>query len=249
MDGAPPPAPPPRPRPPAGWSLPQLTDAELIDLARGAGDVDAFGELVRRHRDAAYRVALRICRTPADAEDVAQDAFVRAWRALADFRGDARFTTWLYRIVTNLALNRVTRRREDATDDLPERTGVVWASPVSTAGSDPARRVEDAERLAAALTALDALTPEQRACFVLRELEGLSYEELGEVLDISVQSVRGRLYRARADLAAALDRYDQGASAEPGPGRTGVSGAPPVPGRVESRRVASEGSPTAPRET
>lgn len=176
------------------------SDRELVARAR-ADDPAAFEELVRRHRDRIYRVALRVCRHPADAEDVTQEAIVRAWRALGTFRGEAAFTTWLYRIVTNLALNRVSRRREHATERIPEPAGPGEAL-------DPARRAEDRERLDAALAALDTLTAEQRACYVLRELEGLSYDELAEVLDISVASVKGRLYRARQDLVAALERYD-----------------------------------------
>jgi RNA polymerase sigma-70 factor, ECF subfamily len=184
--------------PPVTTVLP--SDRELVARAR-AGDTAAFEELVRRHRDRIYRVALRVCRHPADAEDVTQEAIVRAWRGLGTFRGDAEFTTWLYRIVTNLALNRVTRRREHATERVPEPAGPGEAL-------DPARRAEDRERLDAALAALDTLTAEQRACYVLREVEGLTYEELAEVLDISVASVKGRLYRARQDLVAALERYD-----------------------------------------
>ncbi len=175
-------------------------DAELVARARDGEDLAAFEELVRRHRDAAYRVALRICRNGADAEDVTQEALVRAWRSLGAFRGDARFSTWLYRIVTNLALNRVTRRREDATAEVPEPPG----------GSelDPALRAEAGERLEVVVEALDALTPDQRACLVLREVEGLSYEELADVLDTTVQAVKGRLFRARSEIAAVLARYD-----------------------------------------
>ena len=178
----------------------EASDEELVARAQD-DDVDAFDELVRRHRDMLFRVALRVCRDRADAEDVTQDAIVRAWRSIGSFRGDAKFTTWMYRIVTNLALNKVSRRREHATDDIPD--------PPDTGGVlDPARRAEDRERLDVALRALDRLTAEQRACLVLREVEGLSYEELAEVLDISVGSVKGRLFRARQDLADALAVYD-----------------------------------------
>jgi RNA polymerase sigma-70 factor, ECF subfamily len=182
-------------------------DAVLVTRARD-GDVAAFEELVRRHRDRAYRVALRICRRPAAAEDVAQDALVRAWRSLPAFRGDARFSTWLYRIVTNLALNEVTRRREGTGGEVPEHA--------ASAADDPAARTVDAERLDVLLAALDVLTPDQRACLVLREVEQLSYEEVAEVLDVTVPAVKGRLFRARQELAAALAAYD-----EPG-------GGPPV---------------------
>lgn len=176
-----------------------LGDADLVLRARDRGDSAALEELVRRHRDAAYRIALRICLNSADAEDVAQEAFVRVWRSLAGFRADSAFSTWLYRIVTNLALNTVTRRREQPAE---------IAESALPAELDPASRVQQRERLAALGAALAALTPEQRACWVLREVEGLTYEELAEVLDLSLASVKGRLFRARAELAAALARYD-----------------------------------------
>jgi RNA polymerase sigma-70 factor (ECF subfamily) len=180
--------------------LRELDDHALVARAQ-ADDIGAFEELVRRHRDRLHRVALRVCRDRADAEDVTQEAIVRAWRALPGFRGDASFTTWMYRIVTNLALNRVTRRREDAAEEVPEPDDV-------TAALDPARRIEDRERLGVALQALGALTPEQRACLVLREVEGLSYDDLADVLGVTVASVKGRLFRARQDLAGVLARYD-----------------------------------------
>lgn len=173
-------------------------DDELVRAALD-DDVAAFEELVRRHRDAAYRVALRICRDRADAEDVTQEAIVRAWRSLDGFRGDARFSTWLYRIVTNLALNRVTRRRERPTDAIAEG---------ASSSTDPAARTVDAERFDQAVRALDQLTAEQRACFVLCEIEGLSYEEAAHVLGVGVPAVKGRLFRARQDLGAHLARYD-----------------------------------------
>lgn len=189
---------------PPVFALADLDDAELVVRARDGEDVEAFEELVHRHRDRAYRVALRITRHPGDAEDVAQEALVRAWRSLPQFRGDARFSTWLYRIVTNLALNRVDRRRGIAAEipDTPVRS------------DDPALRTEDAERLSAALAALEQLSAEQRACYVLREMEGLSYEELAEVLDTSVAAVKSRLFRARQELTAALARYDADAQEE-----------------------------------
>lgn len=158
---------------------------------------------MRRHRDTAYRVALRICLNPADAEDAAQEALVRAWRALPGFRGDAAFSTWLYRIVTNVALSTVKRRREQPTGELPEPAGPDL---------DPATTAEGRERLAAAGAALAALTPEQRACWVLREVEGLAYDELADVLGLTLPAVKSRLFRARSEITAALERYERVAS-------------------------------------
>jgi RNA polymerase sigma-70 factor, ECF subfamily len=180
-------------------ALTDCSDQELVARARDGGELAAFEELVRRHRDTAYRVALRVCLNPADAEDIAQEALVRAWRSLGRFRADAAFSTWLYRIVTNVALSTVTRRREHATGDPLEPVGPDL---------DPAGTVQTRERLGAVLAALRELTPEQRACYVLREVEGLTYDELAEVLGTSVQAVKSRLFRARTELARALARYD-----------------------------------------
>jgi RNA polymerase sigma-70 factor, ECF subfamily len=180
--------------------LADAEDAELVARARDRGDTAALEELVRRHRDTAYRVALRICLDASEAEDIAQEGLVRAWRSLQRFRGDAAFSTWLYRIVTNLALNAISRRREQPTSELPEPPGPDL---------DPAGRVADRERLTVALAALADLTAEQRACYVLREVEGLGYAEIGAVLGLSLAAVKGRLFRARAELAAALLRYDR----------------------------------------
>ena len=181
--------------------LQQISDDELVVRARDRGDGAALDELLRRHRDTAYRVALRICLDPAEAEDIAQESLVRAWRSLSRFRGDAAFATWLYRITTNTALKRTGRRRDVTMAELPEAPGPDL---------DPATRVVQRERLAVATAALASLTAEQRACWVLREMEGLSYEQLSEVLGLTLPAVKGRLFRARAELTAALARYDRG---------------------------------------
>jgi RNA polymerase sigma-70 factor, ECF subfamily len=174
-------------------------EVELVQRARD-GEVAALEELVRRHRDTAYRVALRICLNSADAEDAAQEALVRAWRALPRFRGEAAFSTWLYRIVTNVALSTVRRRREQPTGELLEPAGPDL---------DPATAAEGRDKLAAAWRVLATLTPEQRACWVLREVEGLSYDELADVLALSLPAVKSRLFRARSEISTALDRYER----------------------------------------
>ncbi len=173
-----------------------LTDADLVSRAQ-AGQLDAFEELVRRHRLASYRVALRMLGDESDAEDATQDAFVQAWRNLGGFRSDAAFSTWMYRIVTNRCLNLLRARRR--TEPLSERHEAPTARPDRIA--EARWQVEDLK------LAIGRLTPEQRGPLVLRELEGCSYEEIAEALDVSISAVKSRLHRARLELLAAMGAW------------------------------------------
>jgi RNA polymerase sigma-70 factor (ECF subfamily) len=173
-------------------------DAQLISSAQ-AGRLDAFEELVRRYRLPIYRIALRVLGDEADAEDATQDAFVHAWRSLAAFRSDAAFSTWMYRIVTNRCLNLLRARRR--TEPLP-------ASREAPA-SRPDRIVEARWQVEDLKVAIADLSPEQRAAFVLRELEGLSYQEIADALELSVPAVKSRLHRARLEVLAAMRGWRQ----------------------------------------
>ncbi|CAN5266880.1 sigma-70 family RNA polymerase sigma factor [soil metagenome] len=173
-----------------------LADTHLVTRAK-AGRVDAFEELVRRHRLRVYRVALRMLGDPGDAEDATQDAFVQAWRGMSRFRADSAFSTWMYRIVTNRCLNVLRARRPD--NPLPEDQ--------RSTGEGPAEVVEAATRIDDLKRAIERLTPEQRAPVVLRELEGCSYEQLAEALDITVPAVKSRLHRARMELVSAMRQW------------------------------------------
>lgn len=173
--------------------------ADDVHLVRAAqsGDTDAFEELIRRHQLAAYRVALRMLGSPADAEDATQEALFQVWRALPSFRGESAFTTWLYRIVVSRCLNAIAARRpafELRDDERDQRPG-------------PLETVEAHAHLENVKQAMVQLTPEQRAPLVLREFEGLSYEEIGEVLGISLAAVKGRLHRARLELLEEVRRW------------------------------------------
>jgi len=168
----------------------EASEAVLVAAARD-GDVAAFGLLVGRHQVAVYRVALRMLGSHADAEDVAQETFVQAWRSLARFRGHSAFGTWLYRIVTNRSLNALAARRETAT---LEDCEIASADDLSDA-------LERRERLRAVTSGLLMLAPEPRALLVLHELEGLSYAQVAQVLDIAPAAVKGRMHRARVALA------------------------------------------------
>lgn len=164
----------------------QVDDRFLLDAARD-GDLDAFAMLVRRHQVAVYRVALRMLASEAEAQDATQETFVRAWRGLRRFRGDSAVSTWLYRIVTRRCLDLIAMRRPAA--DL-EQTDLP-------AHDDPAKTAEERDRLRAVTRAIAALPGDQRAALVLREFEGLSYDQIAEVMHTSVAAVKGRIHRAR----------------------------------------------------
>ena len=165
----------------------EFDDRILVEAAQD-GDVAAFEAIVRQHQTAVYRVALRMLGSPADAQDVTQETFVRAWRSLGRFRRDSAVSTWLYRIVTRRCLDHLAARHP---------TGVLEYEEPETLGPGPAEHLEQRERLRAVSRAIGQLPADERAALVLREFEGLSYERLAEVLNTSVPAVKGRIHRAR----------------------------------------------------
>jgi RNA polymerase sigma-70 factor (ECF subfamily) len=181
------------------------SDDELVRQTR-AGKIAAFEALVERHRDVVFRVASRIV-GPADADDVTQDAFLRAFHRLGQFRGDSSFRSWMLRIAHNTALNALARRRP--TVDLPSEEGVADAF-VDMAEGTPAEQLELNERRDRLARKLGEVRPVYRALLVLRDLEGLSYEEIAEVTEAPLGSVKGRLFRARRELIEVLrnNTYD-----------------------------------------
>jgi RNA polymerase sigma-70 factor (ECF subfamily) len=175
-------------------------EAFLLARARG-GDLAAFEEIVRRYQRRVYGVALRIVRSHAAADDVAQEAFVRAWRSLDRFEIGRPFGPWVCRIAANLAVNHVRSplAREDPLPEDGERT----AAPAS----DPLGSLLDAEAQEVLERALGSLPAEQRAVFVLRTVEEMSYREIAEALGLSPGTVMSRLFRARERLARSLAPY------------------------------------------
>ena len=175
-------------------------DEALIRAAQG-GDRAAFGELVRRHQRAVYRVAYGLTRNPSDADDLAQEAFVRAYQAIGRFRVGEPLFPWLARIVTNLAftLFRSRRRRpETALEPLVE------AGREFGADDDPAESAARNEREAMIQDAFAELKPDHQAVLTLRVVEEMSYEQIAGALRVPVGTVMSRLSRARAELKARL---------------------------------------------
>jgi RNA polymerase sigma-70 factor (ECF subfamily) len=166
-----------------------------------AGDPKAFEDMVKIYQHRIHGVAFRVMGSWADAEEVAQETFLRVHRALADFRGDARLSTWLYAIASRLCLNRLAsgehkmaRRRVEE-----DMAGLVW--------DEPGGNLEQTEREAAVHRALAELPEERRVVIVLRDFEGLSYDEIAAALGLELGTVRSRLHRARLDLKGKLERY------------------------------------------
>lgn len=173
---------------------------EDADLAAAAlDDLDAFGELVRRHQDFVFGAAMRIVRNPVLAEDLAQETFIRAYRALPDFRGDSQVRSWLYRIASNLALNAVTRRREFPSEGMPEQPASIR--------HQPGRETELAALRDALRSAIDELPEDLREPVVMREYEHLSYQEIADRTGLPLNTVRTRILRGRRALRGKLEEW------------------------------------------
>jgi RNA polymerase sigma-70 factor (ECF subfamily) len=177
-------------------------DPELLARLR-AGETRAFEELVIAQQHRVFGVALRMLGSRAEAEEIAQEVFVRAHRAVAEFRGDAKLSTWLYAIASRLCLNRLA-----ASDRRLRREGEETLLRLP-ADADPAAGVERREVEAALHRAIEALPEERRIVVILRDLEGLSYEEIAQALGLELGTVRSRLHRARMDLKDKMERFLQ----------------------------------------
>jgi len=190
-------------------SVPTGFDESVVVAQAKAGDQNAFSELVNRYERKIYRLAKNITRNDEDAEDVLQDAFLKAYTHLDNFKGDSKFYTWIVRIAVNEALMRLRKRKTDRSVPLDEpvelgeetvtREIAVWDdNPEQRYSQEEWRRILD--------EAVDGLKPDFRTVFVLRDIEELSTEETAETLGISVPAVKSRLLRARLALREKLTR-------------------------------------------
>jgi RNA polymerase sigma-70 factor (ECF subfamily) len=200
-------------------------DSFLIGQARH-GDTAAFRKLVERHQRRAFAIAVSLLRDENDAREVVQEAFLRVYRGLSTFNGSSSFFTWLYRIVTNLAIDLMRKpsrreaeldeaRRLDDEEQIPLLSRIDGADPI-----DMVRRGEIAQRIR---EALDELPPYHRSVIVMREVEGMSYEEMAEAMGVSKGTIMSRLFHARQKLQRALlDCYTEHVGERPTQGGKGT---------------------------
>ena len=198
----------------------QPTDRELVELAQ-KGDGAAFARLVERHQRQLYRLAMRMTGSEADAQEVLQEAFLNAYQKLPLFRGEAQFSSWLYRIAANSALMRLRRKRR-APDTLPEqpleltgpRFSAEGALEPGSVASDWSQRADEkmmSNQLGAAINkAVAELPDDYRTVFLLKDVDGLSNEDIAHALELTVPAVKSRLHRARLALREKLgDFFDR----------------------------------------
>ena len=180
-----------------------MDEKKLISQAQ-QGDQAAFEGLVTRYEKQVYHQALRLLGHPEDAADVTQEVFLKVWRSLPAFQGDSSFATWLYRLTDNAAidlLRREKKRRGDASLDDEE---YQWDATLADPEASPERKLEQQELRRAVSEGLNRLSEEHRRVLVLREINGLSYEEIAAVLDLTAGTVKSRIARARIALARLL---------------------------------------------
>ncbi|MEO7414456.1 MAG: sigma-70 family RNA polymerase sigma factor [Opitutaceae bacterium] len=181
-------------------------ETELLRRAQ-AGDEAAFGEIVRAHYERVFRRVVSIVRHEHDARDVSQEIWLTVWRTLKDYRAEAKFSTWLYAIATRRAIDHLRKRQRWFSRFLPFLTegenSEITIEPPSTAPG-PRDQLEASERDARFERAIASLPPKLRAVLAMREIEGLSYEEIAETLDCRPGTVMSRLFNARRLLAQKL---------------------------------------------
>ncbi len=183
------------------------TDAELVVLIQ-KGDKSAFDLLVRKYQNKLLHLISRYVKDPDIALDVAQDAFIKAYRGLGSFRGDCAFYTWLYRIAINTAKNHLVaenRRTSDVELDAPESEGYYLDARTLKDYATPERVLLTQEIKTKVFAVIESLPDDLKTAITLRELEGLSYEEIAEAMECPIGTVRSRIFRAREAIDRVLE--------------------------------------------
>ncbi|MBS0580988.1 MAG: RNA polymerase sigma factor RpoE [Proteobacteria bacterium] len=189
-----------------------VSDLSLVRRVQ-RGDKGAFDALVLKYQHKLVKLVMRYVRNPAEAEDIAQEAFIKAYRALPGFRGDSAFYTWLYRIAINTAKNAVASRDRSPIDYSLDRSGNEESNDMQGHMKDaetPEGLVLTDEIRSIVNAAIEALPEDLRTAIVLRELEGLSYEEIAATMDCPVGTVRSRIFRAREAIDRQLREVFEG---------------------------------------
>ncbi len=180
------------------------TDQELIQQTLN-GQTDAYGELVLRYQDRLFNSLLRVVKTREDASDAAQDAFLQAYQKLDSFRGDSQFFSWLFRIAMNAGLSKL--RRKSSKDISLTAKQEQGHDVTDDAAPDPSHRMDQTEQQSKVLAALNSLGDEYRVVLTLKEMEGLKYDEIAEIVGCPIGTVRSRIHRARAELKEKLREF------------------------------------------
>jgi len=185
-----------------------MSDEELVARSRG-GDLDSFNQLVLRWERPIYALAYRVIGREEDARDVAQETFLRAFRALSGFKGQAKFSSWLYRITLNLCRDWIRRERRTPVSPAPEGVDLIELAGEAT----PSETVEDLvsrKQLSEAVAKAMALLPEeQRTAIILKEYHGLTFQEIADLLDCPLSTVKTRLYQGLTVLRRHLHERDE----------------------------------------
>jgi RNA polymerase sigma-70 factor (ECF subfamily) len=181
------------------------TDDRRLIAECVAGHAPAFGQLVRRYQDRLFNAVLRVVDNAEDAADVVQDAFLNAYQSLNSFKGDSEFFTWLYRIAFNAAITLRRKRKVVLSFDKGD-DGAATEPADPNEFARPGVALERAEEDAQLLAAMNRLSPEHRVVLVLKDLEGQKYEDIAQVLDVPIGTVRSRLHRARLELRDLLHK-------------------------------------------
>ncbi len=173
------------------------------------GRTDAFGQLIYRYEERLYNTVYRLVGNAEDAQDVVQETFLNAYKSLSNFKGDAEFFTWLYRIAFNTAVS--LRRKQRAALSLNgSNTGDSSAEPLDhSASSQPSHALERAEQERRVQQALSRLSIEHRAVLVLKDMQGMKYEQIAEILQVPIGTIRSRLHRARLELRDLLRQTER----------------------------------------
>lgn len=190
-------------------------DRKLVALAK-EGKREAFRELFQHYNRRAFSIAIGVVKNEQDALDIVQDAFVKVHKHIANFQGSSSFYTWLYRIVMNLSIDHIRKRKRARNIDVTERVGAAAAGESShalaprLANASPSKNVERSELIVQLQAAMAELPEHHRAVITLREVEGLSYEEMAEILEVPKGTIMSRLFHARRKLQQSLAPYIDG---------------------------------------